>query len=181
MVADDEVADPAERDPEREPDHRAVHHLEERVVIPAEQRDVDQDRAGDPAEQREPTVPERQHVGHAVELGEVTDHEEQTRADDRADQRPEHHRVDVLDAHPALGSLVLQDPRAEQEPHGDPDAVRADREVAEQVDPIEDRPADRGEHGASLSAVAVERGGHGLAEQDPAGHVGGEMHADVDA
>jgi hypothetical protein len=154
VIPDDQIADAAERDPERQPDHRPVHHLEEAVPVPAHQRQVHEDGARDAAEQADPTAPDRERVEDVVEFGPVRDDVEEARADDRADQRPEDHLVHVLEAHAAPLALAAEDPRAEQEPDGDAYAVRRDRKGPPEVHAIEDRPADRGEthrHAASLS------------------------------
>src|SRR5204863_1247832 len=58
MVADDEVADPADPDPEGERDRGFVQHLEEPVAVLPHTREVDQDRAGDAAEQGDTALPD---------------------------------------------------------------------------------------------------------------------------
>ncbi len=99
VVADDEVADPPHRDAQGQRGSHRVGDLEEPVALVPDAERVDDDRPGDAAQQRDAATPDRQHLADVVELGEVGDHVEQPRADDRADQRPEHDPVDGLGGH----------------------------------------------------------------------------------
>ena len=106
----------------------------------------------------------------------MADHVEQSRADDRPDQRPEDHRAQMIDRDAALGALVEQDPRPEHVAHRDADPVRAETR-GRRTDrwtgrgwASGDLGQDGGQHAASLSA-AVERGGDRPAEQQPPDHI----------
>ena len=144
VVPDDEIADATDRDPEREGRRDDVGHLEEAVAASAHPRHVDQGRPRDAAQQRDAAPPHREHLPGVVELGEMRQHVEEPRADDRADQRPEGDRVDLLGGDAARGPDLAEEPCSAHEPDRDEQPVRRDREGTE-ADAIEDRPADGGE------------------------------------
>ena len=147
VVADDQVADPSDPDPQRQRDRRRVHHLEEAVAVLPHPRDVDHDRAGDAAEQRDAALPHVEPLERAGELREVRDHVRDARAEDRADQRPEQHRADVLGRDAAADADPPQEPAADHEPDRDAQAVRRDGERVPEPEPVEDGPADGRERG----------------------------------
>src|SRR5439155_12655959 len=113
VVADDQVPDATDPDPERDTDHGRIHDPEEAELSPSDSREVDQDGAGDPTQERDPALPDLEHAEEPVELGVVRDHVEEARADDRADERPEDHRLEVgADSLAALLELLGGDARS---------------------------------------------------------------------
>ncbi len=104
VIADDQVADPTDRDPEGQRSDERVGHLEEPQPEPADVDRVRDRGAGDPAEQRDPALPDVDRLDRLRrELRPMREHVEEPRADDGADQRPQDDGVDRAIVDPAAG------------------------------------------------------------------------------
>ena len=103
MIPDDQIADPADHDPQREPDRRRVHRLQESELVPAHEWIGEDHGAENPADEADPAPVNREGIAYGLQAGlaEVCNDIEEPRPDDRPDQGPEDHRP----------RLVLEMPR----------------------------------------------------------------------
>src|SRR5439155_12028097 len=129
VIADDEIADAAEDEPEREAGRGRVHHVPEVQMVLPHVRVRGCDPAEDPAVEHDAALPDAEDVDRVRALAEVevevTDDVEEARADHHAGDRPHQHVPNVLfgDAVQALRT-PRQQGAARGVPCGDPEPVR---------------------------------------------------------
>jgi hypothetical protein len=153
VVTDRHVADAADDDPERQPDRRRVHDLEEPVPGPPHDRVREDHRPGDAADQADPALPDPQRAQRIVgEVGPVSEHVEEASADDGADERPQQDGADPLLREATLRAAAEHEPGSREVTERDPDPVRRHRQRTE-AQAVEDGPANDGEQGQGAHAA----------------------------
>ena len=123
MVGDDDVADPADGDAQRQPRRRQVEETDE-VEVPAAGRPPgDEDAASEAAEEADPTLPDLQPVERGGIAVDVVEDVHEPGADDGADRGSGQHRGDHLVVDASSAGVTEEEPGADEEAHGGEDAV----------------------------------------------------------